>query len=57
MPDLTTDFTAYVDALKDAAPEALDVTTLVTKDIPTVVAATDERDDRNTQYAEYFEEN
>lgn len=54
MPDLTTEFVAYRVGLKAANPGALDVTTLITKDIPAVVAATDERDDRNTQYAEYF---
>lgn len=56
MPDLTTEFVAYLVGLKADAPEAQDVTTLVTLDLPTVVAATDEREDRNTQYAEYFAE-
>lgn len=55
--DLTTNFELYVDALKNANTTALDVTTLIVKDLPTVVAATDERADQNTQYDEYAEEN
>lgn len=39
MPDLTTLYVAYQRTLKAAAPAALDVTTLVAKDLPTVRAA------------------
>jgi hypothetical protein len=57
MADLTTDYTAHIKALKTANVTAKDVTTLLRKDEPTIVAATDERADKNTQYAEYFAEN
>lgn len=57
MADLTTEFKLYIDALKAANVAALDVTTLVRKHEPTVIAATDERADKNTQYLEYGVEN
>lgn len=53
MADLTTQFIAYLKTLKDAAPTAPDVTTLVAKDLPTVRAAhplDHEVDDLNTLY-------
>jgi hypothetical protein len=55
MADLSTLFAAYIVTLKAAAPTAKDVTTLVTKDLPTVIAgAATEVDDRNTLYAVYL---
>lgn len=58
-PDLTTEFSAYLQTLRDAAaiadpPVDLDVSTVFTKDIPVVVAATEERADRNTQLLEHL---
>ena len=51
MADLTTEWAAYIVALKAAAPTAQDVTTLVANDLPTVRAAVaTELDDANTMY-------
>lgn len=56
--DLTTWFTSiYEPYIKDLSPTAVDMNTLVRDHLPTVIAATDERSDQNTQYDEYFEEN
>lgn len=56
MADLTTEFAAYVAALKAANPTKLDVTTLVLKDLPTVIAAEPTQvDDRNTLYLTYLD--
>ena len=52
--DLTTMFTAHLLALKNANVTRTDTTTLLRKNEPTVVAATDERADKNTQYFEYL---
>jgi hypothetical protein len=52
--DLTTLFAGYVDDLKDANATRTDSTTLVEKDRPTVVGATNSKDDLNTAYAEYL---
>jgi len=53
--DLNQAFTKYIwVTLPPAAPATVDVTTLYTKAIPTVVGATVERDDKNTQLAEYL---
>lgn len=52
--DLTTVFSRYVEALHDTAIVASDSDTLVAKDVPTMVAGTTERADRNTQYNEYL---
>lgn len=53
--DLTTIFANYTqNTLRDANPTAVDTTTLVEKDQPTVIAGTTERADRNTQLAEYL---
>ena len=57
MADLTTEFVAYIKALKDANVAALDVTTLIKKDEPTVRAAhVEELDDNNTLYADYLDD-
>lgn len=55
MPDLTTEFVQYIKDLKNANVAAVDVTTLYIKDEPTVIAATVERDDKNTQLLEYLD--
>lgn len=55
--DLTTNWTQHKGVLKDANTSALDVTTLFSVDYPDIVAATDERADRNTQFFEYTLEN
>jgi hypothetical protein len=52
--DLTTLFVGYVGDLRDANPLRVDSTTLVAKDLATVIAGTSERADRNTQYCEYL---
>lgn len=52
--DLTTLFVGYVEDLRDANPSDVDSNTLVRDDLPTVIAGTVERADRNTQYAEYL---
>jgi hypothetical protein len=52
--DLTTLFVHYYEDLRDDNPLKVDTTTLITKDLPNVVAATTERADRNTQYAEHL---
>lgn len=55
MADLSTLFKAYITTLKNAAPTAKDVTTLVAKDVPTVIAgAPTNVDDRNTLYYDYL---
>ena len=55
--DLTTEFVAYIKALKDANVTAVDVTTLIKKDEPTVRAAhTEELDDYNTLYLDYLDD-
>ena len=54
--DNTTRWRDYIVSLKTANTTALDVQTLVRKDEPTVVAATDDRSDKNSQYFEYFTE-
>lgn len=57
MSDLTTEFKAYLTALKAAAPTARDVTTLVAKGLPTVrggAAASAQLDDANTMYMAYL---
>lgn len=56
MADLTTLFIAYLTTLKNAAPTARDVTTLVVKAVPTVREAVpaDNRDDLNTAYGDYL---
>lgn len=54
-PDLTTEFIAYLEALRDANATKVDTNTLVVKDLPTVIAGTTERADRNTQYLEYLD--
>ena len=57
MADLTTEWAAYIVALKAAAPTAQDVTTLVAKDLPTVrasVAGNPQIDDANTMYLAYL---
>lgn len=52
--DLTTKWALYLASLKTANPAALDVTTLVQKDVPTVIAGKPtEVDDRNTLYYTY----
>lgn len=55
--DITTNWADHRTVLKEASAAALDVTTLFSNDYATVIAATDERADRNTQYQEYFVEN
>jgi hypothetical protein len=50
--DLTTLFVAYCGDLRDA--NADDLCTLIRDDLATVIAGTNERADRNTQYAEYL---
>jgi hypothetical protein len=51
MADLNSKWRAYIIALKAAATTAQDVTTLVAKDRPTIVAAAPtEVDDANTLY-------
>lgn len=52
--DLTYMFVRYVEGLRDAHPLAVDSNTLVRDDLPTVIAGTTERADRNTQYAEHL---
>jgi len=55
--DLTTEMVAYLVALKAAAPTANDLTTLFTKDIPTVRAAhPEELDDANTLYLDHLDD-
>jgi hypothetical protein len=61
MADLTTEWAAYIVALKTANVDALDVTTLVANDVATVRAAMDggvdepdEVDDANTMYLVYL---
>lgn len=53
--DLTTLFIGYLVTLKAAAPAAVDVTTLYVKADPVVIAATTEREDKNTQLEEYLD--
>ena len=54
--DLTTEWKAYIIALKAAATTARDVTTLVAKDLPTVRASdTTQLDDANTMYQKYLD--
>jgi hypothetical protein len=55
--DLTTMMTAHLEALRDANALRTDTTSLFRANEPTIVAATDERADKNTQYFEYFKEN
>ena len=53
--DLTTKLKLYVDTLKAANTTAVDVTTLVQKDLPNAVAGQPtEVDDRNTLYYTYI---
>lgn len=53
--DLTTLFVHYCEDLRDAATLAQrDLPVLVRNDLPTVVATTNSKDDRNTTYAEYL---
>jgi hypothetical protein len=53
--DLTTLWCAdYIPGLKNAAPNALDVDTLVRDDLPNVRAAVSDQDDLNTMYAIYI---
>ncbi len=57
MADLTTEWAAYIVALKTANVTAKDVTTLVAKDLPTVrasVAGGPNRDDANTMFLTYL---
>jgi hypothetical protein len=55
LPDLTTEFKAYITTLKTAAPSALDVNTLIVKHLPTVRAgAPTQVDDANTMYSVYI---
>lgn len=57
MADLSTEWKAYIVALKTASPAALDVTTLVAKHLATVraaAAAGAQRDDANTMYMAYL---
>lgn len=55
--DLTTEFVAYIAALKAANITAVDVTTLIKKDEPTVRAAhTEELDDYNTLYMDFLDD-
>ena len=57
MADLTTEWADYIADLKAANTAALDVTTLVAKNLATVragVAASAELDDANTMYLEYL---
>lgn len=55
MSDLTTEFVAYIVALKEAAPTARDVATLIANDVATVRAgAPTELDDANTMYTVYL---
>jgi len=57
MADLTTEFVAYLVALKAANPTALDVQTLVAKDEATVRAAhPEELDDYNTLYLDHLDD-
>lgn len=55
MADLTTEFVQYIKDLKNANVTAKDVNTLYIKDQPTVIAATVEREDKNTQLLEYLD--
>lgn len=53
--DLSTLFMAYVDTLRDAsALAALDSTSLVAADLPTVRSGNGNLDDANTMYAEHL---
>ena len=52
--DLTTLFAGYLDTLKDANVDALDVQTLLRADEATVLAGSNSPDDRNTAYAEFL---
>lgn len=55
MADLSTEFVAYIVALKTAAPTARDVATLIANDLATVRAgAPTEVDDANTMYTVYL---
>lgn len=57
MADLTTEFVAYIKALKDANPTAQDVQTLIAKDEATVRAAhVEELDDYNTLYLDTLDD-
>lgn len=51
--DLTTLFTAYVNGLQNSNGYE-DADTLIANDLATVIAAVDQDDDRNTQYALYL---
>jgi len=54
--DLTTEWKAYIIALKAASITALDVNTLIIKDLPTVRASdTTQLDDANTMYQKYLD--
>ena len=54
-PDLTTEYIAYIVALKTANTTKLDVNTLIVKDRPNVIAGTLERADENTMLMEYLD--
>lgn len=55
MADLTTLFKAYITTLKNAAPTARDVTTLVAKDLPNVrTGGAANVDDANTMYLDHL---
>lgn len=57
MPDLTTEFVAYITTLKTANPTAQDVQTLIAKDEVNVRAAhPEELDDYNTLYLDTLDD-
>lgn len=54
MADLTTEFSIYLDDLRDANPTKTDTTTLVALDLPTVQNGNANVDDANTMYLDYL---